>query len=152
MSPRANLDTEEGRQKAREDSKRHYQRNKSAYIARNSEKKGKLRDFLHKYKEFHGCCDCGNKFPYYVLDFDHRDPNEKSYQPAKLSETGSWEKMLAEIAKCDVVCANCHRERTHQKGHYSHTNVLTTPIEDNFALDELGSSLSSRNDQGGSHV
>lgn len=146
MSPRADLDTEEGRQKAREDSKRHYQRNKSAYIARNSEKKSKLRDFLHKYKEFHGCCDCGNRFPYYVLDFDHRDPNEKSYQPSKLSETGSWDKMLAEIAKCDVVCANCHRERTHQKNHYSHTNSPTTPIEDNFALDELGSSLSLRNE------
>ena len=123
MTPRKDLDTEEGRQKAREDSKRHYERNKFAYIARNSVKKSQLRDFLHKYKEFHGCGDCGSKFPYYVLDFDHRDPNNKSYQPAKLSETGSWEKMLAEINKCDVVCANCHRERTHQKNHYSHTNA-----------------------------
>jgi hypothetical protein len=141
MSPRADLDTEEGRQKAREDSKRHYQRNKPAYIARNNVKKGQLRSFLHKYKEFHGCCECGGKFPYYVLDFDHRDPQNKRYEPAKLAETGSWDKMLAEIAKCDVVCANCHRERTHQKNHYSHTNAPTTPIEDDFALDELGSSL-----------
>jgi len=142
MSPRADLDTEEGRQKAREDSKRHYQRNKPAYIARNTLKKSKLRDFLHKYKEFHGCCECGGKFPYYVLDFDHRNPEEKSYQPAKLAETGSWDKMLAEIAKCDVVCANCHRERTHQKKHYFHTNSPTTPSKDDFDPDDLGSSLS----------
>ena len=148
MSPRADRDTPEGKIKAREDSKRHYQRNKPAYIARNSVKKGQLRDFLHKYKEFHGCCDCGNKFPYYVLDFDHQDPNEKSYQPAKLAETGSWDKMLAEIAKCDVVCANCHRIRTHEKNHYSHSNV----VKDNFALDDLSSSLSPSNDQGGLDV
>ena len=149
MPPRKNLHTEEGRLKAREDSKRHYERNKPAYIARNSEKKGQLRDFLHKYKEFKGCGDCGATFPYYVLDFDHRDPHEKSYQPAKLAETGSWEKMLAEIAKCDVVCANCHRVRTHERNHYAHSNV---PIENNFAPDDLGSSLSLSNDQGGSDV
>lgn len=134
MSPRKDKGTEEGRIKAREDSKRHYRRNKSAYIARNSEKKGQLRDFLHKYKEFHGCKDCGGKFAFYILDLDHRDPHKKKFQPSKLAERGSWEKMLEELAKCDVVCANCHRVRTHNNGHYYHKNVVTSPNEEDLTL------------------
>ena len=139
MSPRADRDTPEGRIKASEDSKRHYYRNKEQYMARNRAKRAQLNDFLRKYKEFHGCSDCKGKFPYYVLDFDHREPSKKEFEPARLTRLGSWDKMLNEIAKCDVVCANCHRIRTHEKNHYSHTN---TPIEDNFAPDDLGSSLS----------
>jgi hypothetical protein len=27
----------------------------------------------------------------------------------------SWDKIMAEVLKCDVVCANCHRIRTHRK-------------------------------------
>ena len=142
MSPRADLHTPEGKLKAKADSKRHYERNKEQYMARNREKKAKLRDFLHKYKEFHGCGDCGGKFPYYVLDFDHRDPEIKEVMPSKLAETNSWDKVLKEIGKCDVVCANCHRVRTHDKDHYTYRKGATTPIEDDFALDDLGSSLS----------
>jgi ribosomal protein L35 len=148
MSPRADRGTPEGRLKAQEDSKRHYYRNKEQYLARNRKKRATLSDFLHKYKEFKGCGDCGAKFPYYVLDFDHRDPTQKVFEPARLARQGSWDKMLEEIAKCDVVCANCHRVRTHEKNHYAHNNV----IEDDFAPDDLGSSLSLNNDQGGSNV
>jgi len=138
MSPRADRGTPEGRLKAQEDSKRHYYRNKEQYLARNRKKRATLSDFLRKYKEFHGCSDCGSKFPYYVMDFDHRDPSQKVFEPARLTRQGSWDKMIEEIAKCDVVCANCHRERTHQRGHDSYR---TTPTEDDFAPDELGSSL-----------
>lgn len=48
------------------------------------------------------------------MDFDHRDPHDKT---ANLSAAwaGGWtrERVLEEAAKCDVVCANCHRIRTH---------------------------------------
>jgi hypothetical protein len=115
MSPRKDIDTPEGRIKAREDSKRHYRKHKSQYLARNRVKRGEISDFLRKYKEFHGCKDCKGKFPYYVLDFDHLDPSKKKFEPSKLSRNGSWDKMVEEIEKCDVVCANCHRERTHQR-------------------------------------
>lgn len=56
------------------------------------------------------CADCGQRYPYYVMDFDHRE--DKVIIVSKLPERGSVAKLLAEIAKCDVVCANCHRERT----------------------------------------
>ena len=53
------------------------------------------------------------EYPYYVMDLDHRDPSTKLYAPAKLITLGSMKKAIEEVAKCDVVCANCHRERTH---------------------------------------
>ena len=55
------------------------------------------------------CADCGQRYPHYVMDFDHRDPTIKVMN---VGETRSKAKTLEEIAKCDVVCSNCHRERT----------------------------------------
>lgn len=62
------------------------------------------------------CKDCGNKYPYYVMDLDHRDPSTKCATPSDLLAT-AWtlDRVSAEIAKCDAVCANCHRERTQKQ-------------------------------------
>ena len=60
------------------------------------------------------CVDCGVLYPPYVMDFDHRDPSTKIDKVSRLaSQTTSRERLLAEIEKCDLVCANCHRERTY---------------------------------------
>ena len=58
------------------------------------------------------CMDCGISYPYYVMDFDHRNPAEKSGNLARMGAS-PFEEIIAEIAKCDLVCANCHRERTY---------------------------------------
>lgn len=55
------------------------------------------------------CMDCGQRYPYYVMDFDHREDKEFTISKRRAY---SIEKLLAEIAKCDVVCSNCHRIRT----------------------------------------
>lgn len=55
-----------------------------------------------------GCSDCGASDPR-VLDFDHRPGTEKRGLVQALARGASWEVVLAEIAKCDVRCANCHR-------------------------------------------
>ena len=60
------------------------------------------------------CMDCGVKYPPYVMDFDHRDPDTKVLNISKVHIYGK-QKLLDEIEKCDVVCSNCHRERTHQR-------------------------------------
>jgi L-lysine 2,3-aminomutase len=57
--------------------------------------------------------DCGVSYPYYVMDFDHRDPAKKKDGVATLVKKGNVKRLLEEIDKCDVVCSNCHRERTH---------------------------------------
>jgi hypothetical protein len=61
------------------------------------------------------CADCGIPYPYYVMQFDHRDGAQKSFNIGQIGPTCSRERLLAEIAKCDVVCGNCHAERTHQR-------------------------------------
>lgn len=59
------------------------------------------------------CADCGVSYPYYVMDFDHVR-GVKKFVVAKCCSRG-LEAVKEEILKCDVVCANCHRERTHQR-------------------------------------
>lgn len=60
------------------------------------------------------CCDCRAKLPPYVMQFDHRDPASKRFNVAQ-SWCRSELSILEEAAKCDVVCPNCHRERTHRQ-------------------------------------
>jgi hypothetical protein len=57
----------------------------------------------------HPCVDCGETDPL-VLEFDHLA--DKRFNIAKGMRDRSWQAVLDEIAKCDVVCANCHRRRT----------------------------------------
>jgi hypothetical protein len=60
------------------------------------------------------CTDCGEVYPPYVMDFDHRDPTTKKYEISQIVNKSSapWARILREIKKCDVVCVNCHRLRT----------------------------------------
>jgi hypothetical protein len=61
------------------------------------------------------CADCGQVYPPYVMDFDHvRGKKRFNIGLFRAGHTRPKE-VLAEIAKCDVVCANCHRERTYGK-------------------------------------
>jgi hypothetical protein len=71
---------------------------------------------LAKLKEG-SCADCGNKYPYYVMDFDHKD-EEKARGIAQMVIHNKWSNVIKEVAKCDVVCANCHRIRTHKANHH----------------------------------
>ncbi len=56
------------------------------------------------------CLDCRQHVPWEAMDFHHRDPADKSFTIGK-SASRSWDSVVAEIAKCDLICANCHRIR-----------------------------------------
>lgn len=58
------------------------------------------------------CADCKEKYPYYVMDFDHCRGKKLLNLSTAANKMLSMRKLKAEIKKCDVVCANCHRERT----------------------------------------
>ena len=66
-----------------------------------------------EYLREHPCCDCGEEDPV-VLDFDHLPGRGKRFEIARAvnASTRAWSTILQEIAKCEVVCANCHRRRT----------------------------------------
>ncbi len=55
------------------------------------------------------CASCGYASAAAALDFHHRDASAKEFSISRLS--GSWEQLVAESRKCDMLCANCHRIR-----------------------------------------
>jgi hypothetical protein len=60
------------------------------------------------------CFDCGNNYPPYVMEFDHRDPSKKKYT-ITASKYSLGKSFREELEKCDLVCANCHAVRTHKQ-------------------------------------
>ena len=101
----------------RENSRAHYQKNRTQYIgrakARNVGERHKKRDIVLELKS-RPCADCGRRYPPHVMQFDHRDPSGKVGPIANMKNAADgMPAFLAELAKCDVLCANCHCERTH---------------------------------------
>ena len=86
--------------------------------------------FIDSYKRGKPCLDCGVTFPSCAMDFDHvrgKKVRDVSYMVAK----GKSDKLLlAEIEKCDLVCANCHRVRHHPERVEQETHAKT-PVQDN---------------------
>ena len=71
------------------------------------------------------CMDCGLKVEAhitYVFDYDHRDPHLKSFAISEYLHQYTEYRLLQEMDKCDLVCAICHRHRTH---HQQQTGILT---------------------------
>lgn len=63
------------------------------------------------YLQEHPCVDCGERDPV-LLDLDHvRGDKVESVSFMVRNNTG-WQAIEAEIAKCEVRCANCHRRKT----------------------------------------
>lgn len=61
------------------------------------------------------CADCGGRFPPCAMDFDHPDPKHKAFTVADVAGGGLTPKLLAEIAKTQIICSNCHRVRTERQ-------------------------------------
>lgn len=90
----------------------HYERNKEAYLERINARRMEIKLFVRDHKASIGCADCGIK-DWRVLDYDHL-PEFNKITPIVYAVRDGWSKkrILSEIAKCEVVCANCHRIRT----------------------------------------
>ncbi len=95
--------------------RQHYQKNRPVYLEKARRRRSAQRDrfaaSLRLYFRTHPCVDCGEADPT-VLDFDHRERGTKMATANELIRAADWDGLLAEIAKCDVRCANCHRRRT----------------------------------------
>lgn len=92
---------------------KHYRQNKEKYIKKARDYTNIVRLFIQEAKS-RPCKDCGKQYPYYVMDFDHLDSKQKSFSLARGSDF-SISKIQSEIEKCEVVCSNCHRIRTHNR-------------------------------------
>ena len=94
---------------------RYYATNREREIERVTRRQAATVEFLRELRNV-PCADCGGRFEGYQMDFDHRDSNTKSFNLcAGRAALKSREQILAEAAKCDVLCANCHRVRTRDR-------------------------------------
>lgn len=88
------------------------QKEKSQQRAR--DKRNSIIKLLQESKTGKICADCKENYPYWMMDFDHL--GNKSFNISNFRQhTTSIELVKEEIAKCEIVCANCHRNRTHAR-------------------------------------
>ncbi len=100
-------------------SRRWYQRNKVAEVKRSAPRAcarlASIRLSVIELKKS-PCSDCKKNFPHYVMDFDHTGEHPKIRNISRMVSCGvALKKIFAEIKKCDLVCSNCHRIRTHER-------------------------------------
>lgn len=91
----------------------YYAKNRDAELERVTRRQQATLAWLRELRNV-PCMDCGGVFPPWVMDFDHRDPTTKLFNVMSGKVLLKNREVLElEIAKCDVVCANCHHARTH---------------------------------------
>jgi hypothetical protein len=73
------------------------------------------REYVMGIKDDAACTDCGIGYPHYVMQFDHLGEDKDRAVATLAGAPVSLDRLKAEIAKCGLVCANCHAERTHQR-------------------------------------
>jgi len=103
----------------REHRLRQYRKDRVPYLKNNRRQRTKLQKIAAQAKN-QPCQDCGCSFPACAMDFDHRDPKTKVAKISSMVFCGSKQLLLDEIAKCDVVCAICHRLRTNRQSRRHH--------------------------------
>ena len=95
------------------DQRWHY-RNVDWNTERTLDRRADLRAWAHEHKRANGgCVSCDEDDPV-CLDFHHTDTDRKEMTVSSMISYGySKERLLGEIGKCEILCANCHRKRHH---------------------------------------
>lgn len=103
-------------ERRKQNNAKYYAKNKDRHKQRVKEYKQKVADYIKSVKESSPCLDCGEYYPYYVMVFDHLKDKDGDISRAGNVYGWSIKRVQEEINKCELVCANCHRTRTHAYG------------------------------------
>lgn len=104
---------------------RKYSDRREELIKAVAKRRRKIKELSIEYKGGK-CQTCGYSKCAAALELHHIDPQEKSFGVADKGYTRSWEKVKAELDKCILLCANCHREVT--------AGLLQIPSEDDLSI------------------
>jgi len=74
-----------------------------------------VKEWYYALKRDMKCSVCGESHPA-CIEFHHRDPKKKDMAVSRMFMSGSRRKILEEIEKCDILCANCHRKVHYPNG------------------------------------
>lgn len=111
---------------------RHYRAHSEVMKARAAEYKRRQRQVLKGYitqAKATPCKDCGGSFTAPIMEFDHLH-NKTRNVSEMVNAAVSLHTLKEEIAKCEVVCANCHRIRTFKRREGSSPSPAIMPLED----------------------
>lgn len=89
--------------------KEHYEKNKQKYVQKANLYSQNFKEWFTEIKKNLSCKKCGES-RHWVLDFHHTNPAEKDTDISTLLKYNNKQRVLDEIDKCDVLCANCHRD------------------------------------------
>lgn len=98
---------------------------KNSYPSRSPEWRREYKQIKRRYVQklkANPCMDCGGTFPACCMEFDHVRGTKIYIVSAMVGQSWSMQKLKEEIAKCDLVCANCHRIRHQRPGE---TNAIS---------------------------
>jgi len=127
----------------RDQAKYHFEDGKARTKFWNKQRRQRHLDRVSAYLCAHKCTDCKESDPV-VLEFDHRDPTTKIDDISAMVGYCSWKKIEDEIAKCDVVCASCHKRRTAIKFGWRRAKLIHTVgrvlSKDSLSKEELDKS------------
>jgi hypothetical protein len=101
----------------REHQRRWYEGHRQEHYTRVRTAKRRYQQELRDTKDNKPCTDCGMVFPYFVLDWDHVPGGIKIGNVSTFYRHAATKKYRDEVEKCELVCANCHRYRTHNRRH-----------------------------------
>lgn len=91
--------------------RRYYEENKDKYAQGVRDRRRLTRKYVIEIKTKAVCADCKIDYPHYILQFDHVT-GTKLGDVNRIAHDGLMEKLIEEIAKCEIVCGNCHAHRT----------------------------------------
>src|SRR5438876_5898511 len=107
--------------------RKNHEREKARLRRQVAERRAEVRQKIIEYLRDHPCVDCGET-DIVVLEFDH--VGEKIANISTYANAGrTWERVLAEIQKCEVRCSNCHRRKTLERSSSQRESQTTRPAE-----------------------
>jgi len=106
--------SEHGKEKTKEIADRYRENNAEHIRERNRLRTVKCRQFIQDIKKG-PCSDCGNHYPPCAMDLDHVRGEKKDDLSGMCDSGYTLRALMEEVNKCELVCANCHRVRTHKR-------------------------------------
>ncbi len=129
--------SEEYREYMRDYQRDWHQKNKVKRVAQVHERKDRLWAFYNQLKETLQCNKCGEKHPA-TLQFHHLDPQQKEFNLSEAVRRGfSVETIQKEIAKCAVLCANCHAKLYYEEARQNNARVKGGLAEQLLEIEEV---------------
>jgi hypothetical protein len=95
--------------------RRYYEENIEKYSEARQRKANLIRRKSEEIKGSTPCADCDMQYPHYMMDFDHLPEFVKVRNLSAVNNFSTVAEWMKEVAKCEVVCANCHRHRTYMR-------------------------------------